>query len=284
MAKPICVVTGAGGGVGTALAEHAADLGFDLVIHGRTESKLIELKRRLEYENDGIGIEIVAGDLATVEGARSTAAAIGECAPAINLLISNAGVLLDGIKMSDDDLEMHTQVNLIAPYVLMQSLKPNLACTKGTIVNVSSSMAKRARDLSVDELKTPRKAQKLVGAYARSKLALSVVTRALAHDFSDRGITLLSADPGRNRTDMTAGSGMPFLLVLLRPLLYSTPEKGARRIFEAINAAQTSTQPGLFYHGSRSQDLPEFTNSSETVTALLDFCSHAASDPETGIE
>ena len=77
------------------------------------------------------------GELNTSERARDVAKSISALAPKLDLLFNNAGILLDGVQMSPDELEMHTQVNLITPYILMQALKLNFAQSRGAIINVS---------------------------------------------------------------------------------------------------------------------------------------------------
>jgi NAD(P)-dependent dehydrogenase (short-subunit alcohol dehydrogenase family) len=277
MTRRICVITGAAGGLGAALAERAVHEGYDLVLHGRTEPKLAALRDRLVSDTPELKVEIMVGNLDTAAGARGVAAKITKRVPEIDLLINNAGVLLDGVQMSPDGLEMHTQVNLISPYILMQSLKPNVSRARGAIINVSSGSALRAQDLSAKQLTRPDKAQKLTGSYARSKLALSVITHALGGEFAANNVTLASADPGPNKTGMTSGDGMPAFLLLIRPLIYTPPEKGAEKIFDALRAAESSSQPGAFYAGRKVKNIPEFAQSSETANMLLAFCETQAS-------
>lgn len=279
MPRPICAITGATGGIGAALSKHATAEGYDLVLHGRSESKLTELVEQLKRDIPESNIDIVVGDLDTSANARKVASEISARAPKLALLFNNAGVLLDGIQMSCDGLEMHTQVNLIAPYILMQTLKPNIARTEGAIINVSSGSALRAKSLSAQILIRPEQAKKLTGAYAASKLALSVVTQALGEEFAGEGVILVSADPGPNKTNMTAGDGMPKFLLLLRPLIYASPEKGAEKIFEASRFSKSRSLPGAFLAGSKVRNLPKFAQSAEIEEMLLEFCQTHANIP-----
>ncbi len=272
MKRPICAITGATGGIGAALSEQAARKGYDLVLQGRSKPKLTELLEKLKLEVPDINIELIIGDLDTSLGARQVASAISERAPKLDILFNNAGVLLDGIQMSPDGLEMHTQVNLIAPYILMQTLMPNVSRTKGTILNVSSGSALRAKPFSTKTLRRPEKAQKIFGAYATSKLSLSVVTQALGEEFAAVGVTLASVDPGPNKTNMTAGEGMPGFLLCLRPFIYTSPAKGAEILFETHEIANSHHQPGAFYSKGKIKQLPKFSQSREIEEMLLNFC------------
>lgn len=272
MIKPICVITGSTGGLGASLAKLAALKGYDLILHGRKENHLRTLRNKIIDSFPHHNVFLITGDLGSTSGALTVARKISEIAPKLDLLINNAGVLLGGIQKSDDGLEMHTQVNLIAPYILMQTLKGNLSSAKGAVINVSSGSAFRAKNLTIEELVSPTKAEKLTGAYARSKLALSYITQELGSEFSDKGITLSSVGPGPNKTNMTTGEGMPSWLLLLRPFIYSSPDKGAKKIFDSLDAAQTYPIPGSFFSGKKVKKLPTLNTSEITSRDIVNFC------------
>ena len=282
MLRPVCVITGATGGIGAALSQLAAHEGYDLILHGRSESKLTQLLGQLKEDTPELNAQLVVGDLSTAAGAHEAAAAISDQAPKLDLLFNNAGILLDGIQMSSDGLEMHTQVNLIAPYILMKTLKPNVARAKGAIINVSSGAALKAKTLSVETLTRPEKAKKLYGAYAASKLALSVVTNVLGGEFASDGVALASVNPGPNKTEMTASHGMPRFLLFLRPLIYASPEKGASKVFDVSRIAKVHPRPGAFFTGRKEKALPQFAESKEVVKKLLTFCHTSAELPGVG--
>lgn len=272
MERPIGAVTGATGGLGTALANLLAGQGYDLILQGRREPDLSAVRTNLISRHPQLNIKIVVGDLGTAAGTREVAAKFAADAPRLDLLVNNAGVLLDGIQMSPDHLEMHTQINLIAPYIMMQSLKENVSQTQGVIINISSGSGFRARDLSIKELTRPSIAKKLVGSYARSKLALSAVTQALGEEYARVDVTLASVGPGANKTAMSSGDGMPKLLQLLGPIIYAPPSKGAQRIVDAVEAARAHYQPGAFFTGHKAKELPAFAQSPKITEALLAFC------------
>lgn len=272
MKQPLCAITGATGGIGAALSKLAAEKGFDLILQGRSKTRLEELRKDITTETPGTNIELVTGNFDTSSESLLVAESISKIAPKLNILFNNAGVLLEGVQMSPDGLEMHTQVNLIAPYILMKALKNNVAAGKGTIINVSSGSIFRAKSLSIQALQRPDKAQKLFGAYATSKLALSVITQAMGNDFSSSGISLASADPGPNKTNMTAGDGMPWFLLWLRPIIFSSPELGAGKLFDTYKAVKTNIQPGAFWSKGKTKSLPGFSQSKQIVEELLEFC------------
>ena len=272
MERKVAAITGATGGIGGALAEEAIARGYDLVLHGRSGAKLDALKQRLAAKHPEIGINIVAGDLNSAEGAHDVASRIAAETGSLDLLINNAGVLLDGLPVSPDGIDMHTQVNLVAPFVILTVLKPMLSMARGQVINVSSGSAMRAKTLSVQSLMAPTDTRKLFGAYAQSKLAVALLTQTLAPEYSRHGIALVAADPGPVKSDMTSGDGMPGFLKLLRPFLYATPEKGAFQVFAALDAEMESDRSGGFYPGGKRRNLPAFTTETRLGEEILSFC------------
>ncbi len=281
MSKGICVITGASGGIGSALAHQAAERGYDLVLHGRSESSIANLATQVTAASPKTRVTVVVGDLGSAQGARGVAEQISEVAGSISILFNNAGVLLDRHTKSPDGLEIHTQVNLIAPFILMHVLKENIARSKGTIINVSSGSIFRARDLDIDQLVKPDKFIKLAGAYSRSKLAMAAVTKALGKQFANDGVVIASGNPGPSKTGMTSSGGLPFIVKLLSPLVYGTAEKGAARIFAAFDAATTQTNAGGYFDGTASKELPKLSGIQGLDRELVKFCkSYADLPPE----
>lgn len=272
MNKPNCVITGATGGVGAELAKIAAQRGYNLVLHGRKQDELEGLKSKLANDFPDIQVKLVAGDLGTSNGAQNVAQQILDLEIEIDILFNNAGVLLDRVLASPDGVEIHTQVNLIAPFVLMHLLTAPVSQAGGAIINVSSSSMFRARDLSLDELENPKSFSQLAGPYARSKLALSVVTYELADRFGEKGVSVLSASPGASKTGMTSSRGLPWFVRLLGPLFFGSANQGAAKLFAAYDSSRKDSQPGAFYDGEMTKDLPKLGRINGIGTALIEFC------------
>jgi NAD(P)-dependent dehydrogenase (short-subunit alcohol dehydrogenase family) len=74
--------------------------------------------------------------------------------------------------------------------------------------------------------------RKLFGAYAEPKLALSLWTEAAAASFSAQGVSIVSACPGANKTPLTAGAGMPWLLKILASVMFKPPGVGAGKLHD----------------------------------------------------
>lgn len=225
-------ITGASAGLGAELAAILAREGFDLVLVNRSRSSSEEILARLRRESPAASVEVVEADLADQDQVRAAAEAVAARYPTLDALFNNAGVLLGERQISKRGVEMHFQVNVLAPYMLTRLLAEPLAASgDGRIVNTSSGAVNLTGRLRLDELRDPKSFRRLVGPYGQSKLALTTLTNALAPDYGKRGIALRSVDPGGNRTKMTAGGGMPWPLGYFNRF-FQSPEKGARLIRE----------------------------------------------------
>jgi len=127
------LITGAGSGIGRALAIKAASKGFRLILVGRTLATLEVTKTACK----GTDVRCITADVTTKEGRAAIVKAVGKT---LDILVNNAGVLSVGhiSDMSDTDLEQMTTTNLVAPMALTRDLLPALKYSKGRIVNIGS--------------------------------------------------------------------------------------------------------------------------------------------------
>ncbi|TDG11865.1 SDR family oxidoreductase [Seongchinamella unica] len=177
------VVTGAGGGIGGAMAFSLASAGARLVLVGRNSSRLEALCASLP----GTGHRTVVADLVTDAGRDSVVAA---CGTGPDLLVNNAGVNHFGLleQQSEQQLRQMIDVNLMAPILLTQALLPQLRASKGCVVNVGSGFGSIG----------------FAGycGYSASKFALRGFTEALRRELADSGIRVQYLAPRAVATDM----------------------------------------------------------------------------------
>jgi len=132
----ICLITGASGGIGGALAKRLETEGYTLILHGRNKSNLSRLASELAHEH----ITIV-GDLNNSTDQKrllDEAFAIGK----VDLLVNNAGIssFADFESLNKKDIEQLIQINLLAPVLLTQKFIKRLGGHSSTIINVGSAL------------------------------------------------------------------------------------------------------------------------------------------------
>ncbi|MBE6238392.1 MAG: SDR family oxidoreductase [Bacteroidales bacterium] len=136
----VTIITGGGKGIGFGLAQAFASEGSDLVITGRTESRLIAAKERLEKEF-GVRVLPVVADGADEQAIRNVVSKAIETFGKINTLVNNAQVSKSGLPLvehSREDLDLAIFSGLYAAFFYMKECFPYLKETKGSVINFAS--------------------------------------------------------------------------------------------------------------------------------------------------
>lgn len=140
LVKNVTLITGGGKGIGFGLASAFAREGSDIVITGRTESRLIEAKKKLE---DQYGVEVLAvvadgADEAQIKGViAQTITKFGK----INTLINNAQASSSGLPLIEHtkkDFDLAINSGLYATFFYMREAYPYLKETRGSVINFAS--------------------------------------------------------------------------------------------------------------------------------------------------
>ena len=136
----VTIITGAGKGIGYGLAEAFAEAGSNLVITGRTESRLLAAKERLEAQY-GVEVLPIVADGADEEAIKSVVTQAVEKFGKINTLVNNAQVSKSGLPLvehtrEDFDLAIHS--GLYAAFFYMRECHPYLKETRGSVINFAS--------------------------------------------------------------------------------------------------------------------------------------------------
>ena len=175
------LVTGATAGIGHAVALQLARLGAEVVVHGRSAERGAKVVQ--EIHNDGGKARFVAADLADPDDVRRLAAEAGP----VDILINNAGVYKFGATADTDDafFDEHVNLNLRAPFILVQQLVPGMAERgKGAVVNLSTVAAT-----------IPARTG---GVYGATKAGVELLTRVWADEFGPFGVR---GERGASRAD-----------------------------------------------------------------------------------
>lgn len=184
------VVTGAGGGIGSAIARELAHLGADVTLMGRTLSTLRAACESLDGHGRVQPVDVA--DPESVRGAfEATRSALGP--PAI---LVNAAGIAESAPFPRTDLAMWRrtlEVDLTGPYLCIQEMLADaIAAGWGRIVNVASVLGLRGA--------------RYVSAYTAAKHGLVGLTRALAAETAGTGVTVNAVCPGYTDTPMTERS------------------------------------------------------------------------------
>ncbi len=181
------LVTGATSGIGRAIALQLARTGAEVVVHGRSSERGSEVVR--EIENAGGKALFVAADLSSSDDVRRLA---GESGPT-DILVNNAGIYRFAPTTGTDDasFDQHVNINLRAPFILVQELVPGMVARGfGVVVNVSTiAAAVPARD---------------AGIYGATKAGIEILTKTWADEFGNAGVRVNVVRAGPTETPGTA--------------------------------------------------------------------------------
>ncbi len=272
--RKVAVITGSTGGIGGAISEQLAAGGWDLVLVNRSAEKSSRQKTALNTAHPEAKVDLVQVDLMDTEQIKRAAREILTIHSSIDALYNNSGVLTSRRIMSAQGHESNYAVNTLAPYVLLECLRPALkratAMPKTMIVNTTSSAHNAAKSLDVDMLSDPADIGGLTGVYATTKLALTTMGTALAPDLEQDGIMLRSVCPGTVATPMTKTSdAMPGILKFFVPLLFNKPEKQAGKMINAAKPESFGARTGIYITNGKEKAAPKLAVDAHVQASLL---------------
>jgi NAD(P)-dependent dehydrogenase (short-subunit alcohol dehydrogenase family) len=189
LAGKTALITGAGRGIGTGIAEVFAEAGADVLVNALTETYLMPFVDALARRT-GRKITGLAGDCTTPDGAAALAERARTHAPQIDILVNNLGDAIrgafappGGAPVSDDAIRQTLDLNLMATIYCTREFAPAmLARRAGKIVNISSFGGLRgSAGLSL---------------YAAAKAGLSGLTRSLALEWAPNNVQVNAIAPG----------------------------------------------------------------------------------------
>jgi 3-oxoacyl-[acyl-carrier protein] reductase len=183
----MALVTGASGGIGSAIAKGLAAQGARLAVSGSNVEKLEAFRTELGGEHVALACDL--SDAAAVDALVPRAV---EALGRLDILVNNAGVTRDNLamRMKDEEWSDVIRVNLEASFRLARAaLKPMMRARNGRIISITSVVGATGN---------PGQAN-----YAASKAGLIGMSKSLAMEIASRGITVNCVAPGMIRSAMT---------------------------------------------------------------------------------
>ncbi|MGI8603732.1 MAG: 3-oxoacyl-[acyl-carrier-protein] reductase [Verrucomicrobiales bacterium] len=188
----VAVITGAGRGIGLAIAKRFAQGGAKVAVVSRTEINSQKAAQEIN-EAHPEAARAYAVDMSDGAAVAEMGKRILDDFVKVDILVNNAGVTRDGLtmRMSEEDWDIVLDTNLKGAFNAVKAFQRSLLRQKNArIINVASVIG-------------------LIGNagqanYAASKGGLIALTKSLAREFAGRGLTVNAIAPGFISTDMTA--------------------------------------------------------------------------------
>jgi 3-oxoacyl-[acyl-carrier protein] reductase len=175
------LVTGASGGIGSAICAALAAQGARLAVSGSNAAKLDAFRDTLG--GDHVALPCDLGDSAAVDAL--VPAAVEALGGRIDILVNNAGVTRDNLamRMKDDEWQDVIRINLESAFRLMRAAaRPMMKARHGRIISITSVVGTTGNAGQIN--------------YAASKAGLVGMSKSLAQELASRGITVNCVAPG----------------------------------------------------------------------------------------
>ena len=187
--KRVVLVTGATGGLGTAMCKKLHSDGYRVVVNYHTKEKADAWMQKMNEE--GLHIELFFGDVSNFESAGKMIAEITEKIGDIDVLVNNAGITRDGrlINMKPEDWHAVINTNLNSVFNCTRQVLQGMIDRKfGRIIQISSVNGQRGQFGQTN--------------YSAAKAGMHGFTKSLAMEVAKYGITVNTISPGYIGTDM----------------------------------------------------------------------------------
>ncbi|UOQ65117.1 3-ketoacyl-ACP reductase [Hymenobacter volaticus] len=183
------LITGAGKGIGRAIAIALAQEGVNVALLARTEAQLQEVAQ--EAEALGVKAVIVTADIADRTAVESAVTQAEAAFGTIDILINNAGIgtFAKVVDMDPEEWEHIVRVNLFGTYYATRAVLPGMiACETGDIINISSTAGLRGAATT--------------SAYSASKFAVMGLTESLMQEVRKHNIRVSALTPSTVATEL----------------------------------------------------------------------------------
>jgi 3-oxoacyl-[acyl-carrier protein] reductase len=181
------LITGASGGIGSAIAKNLSQQGAHVILHGTRAGRLEELASEI-----GTNVSVVTANLSDREAVGGLVSEAAKATGAIDILVNNAGITRDNLfmRMKDEEWDDVLEVNLTSSMLLCRSaIRAMMKVRWGRIISISSIVGVTGNPGQTN--------------YAASKAGMIGFSKSLAAEVASRGITVNVVAPGFIETPMT---------------------------------------------------------------------------------
>jgi len=244
------VITGASAGIGAQAALQFARQGDDVVLLGRSVTKLAAVADRIAAATDRPPAQYPC-DFADLSGVRETAERIAAAYPVVDVLANNAGLIAANRSTTIDGHDLTIQVNHLAPFLLTTLLEPSLTAAAAARVVTTTSAAHSVGWLDPDDLDFERRRWSSWRSYADSKQANVLFTVELSWRLRQTQVSATCLHPGLVRSEFGGGNRLFALVKRWSPVGFVAPLQAASHLVRLATAPEGRAVPGGYFDGGR---------------------------------
>ena len=279
----VVVITGGNAGIGKETAVNLARLGAHVIVTARNPSRGAAALEEIRTRSGSADIEVMALDLASFASIRAFAKQLLDQQDRLDVLVNNAGLVLNKRQETADGFEMQFGVNHLGHFLLtnllLDRLKANTAGAR--VVVVSSHAHKWARHgLDFDNLQSTGRGWPY-GIYSKTKLANILFMRELARRLGDTKVTANALHPGfvasRFSRDGDAGVLGTTAMVIGRPFAIS-PAKGTLTSTYLASSPDVAGITGEHFYKCRPTSISKCGLDTDAARRLWDVSEQLVAD------
>jgi NAD(P)-dependent dehydrogenase (short-subunit alcohol dehydrogenase family) len=281
MAGRTVVLTGPTSGLGRAAATSFARMGARLVLVGRDAGRLERTHAELVAETPDLAATTVVADMASLASVRAAAAQILDREPRLDVIVDNAGTMLETRETTPEGFERTFATMALGPFVLVARLLPRLVESPDARLVAVTSGGMYTQALPLDDLAFERGAYSGARAYARAKRAQVALVREWARRLRGRGVVANAMHPGWADTPGLAAS-LPGFARLIGGQLRSAAE-GVDTILWLAAAPEARATTGRLFLDRRVRPfdrIPSTRLSADDRRALWDQVLALTGEPD----
>ena len=262
--KKTALITGSTKGIGLATAKALAQLGWQVILHGRSAERCLAVREKIIAETGNPEVHFLVADLADLQQVNQLADQVIEGFPNLSVLINNAGMFSFQRQLNPDGLERTWVVNYLARFLLTKRLLGRLTKNgPSRIIDVSGLYHKKGHI----HLGDPSLAENysMGEANNQTKLANVLHTFALARRLDPKQVTVNTLHPGAVNTGSILNSNefsrFAKALYRLMSIFLKNPEQGARTSVYLATSPEVAQISGKYFvnekitkPSARSQD------------------------------
>ncbi|MFC5827291.1 SDR family NAD(P)-dependent oxidoreductase [Nonomuraea insulae] len=211
----VVLVTGASSGIGEATALALSEAGANVAVGARRADRLADLEKRAPGEVLTLDL-----DVTDEQSTRAAVSATVERFGGLDVLVNNAGLMLNGSILGADTTEWARMVhtNLLGTMYTTHAALPHLLQRKGTVVQISSTSGRQASAGG--------------GVYAATKFGVNAFSEALRKEVTTRGVRVVVIEPGMVATELLSHLTDPTMQAAARDMM------SAMRLLQSADIAK----------------------------------------------